>query len=315
MSVLDSLGNIEPRVAHQVADLEKGLSQRLTQEAREGFLEEHNIPNETISAILAGDTPPAGIFGVGATIVGESQIYPAVFVLPGLAGGSMEPVSIWDTPAAAIVSRYTGTMPKDLFAVSIPIPTELVQITVGGELSCQGMRGTCGVEVLTSSGERAVLTAGHVATTLGSPVSVGGDTVGVVIFTDYLALHSPADIVADVAVARLDANVTVSRSRQVTGPGTAKQFDSVVSDGQYGMRQGWVRSVVTSFALRTDVGRWGEILITDRAISDPGDSGAPVYLDDDSGTVIGHVVAGAVPAYTLVQDINYILNSSRVTLV
>jgi hypothetical protein len=314
MSVLDSLGDIEPRVAHQVADLERGLSQRLTQEPREVFLEEHKIPKETIDAILAWNTPPAGIFGVGATVVGQSRICPAVFVLPGLAGESMEPVPIWATPVAPIVSRYTGTIPKELLAVSIPIPTELFQITIGGELSCRAMRGTCGVEVLTSSGERAVLTAGHVATTVGSPVSVGSDIAGVVILADYLALHSPDEIVADVAIARLEANVTVASSRPVTGPGTAKQFDNVVSDGQYGTRRGWVRSVVTSFALHSNVGCWGEILITDRAISDPGDSGAAVYLDDDSGTVIGHVVAGAGTAYTLIQDINYILNRGGVTI-
>jgi hypothetical protein len=207
-------------------------------------------------------------------------------------------------------------MPKNLFAVSILVPAELNgAVTVGSELMCKQYQGTCGVEINTGSGKRSVLTAGHVAKTVGSSVTTAGEEVGTVALTDYLALHPPTDIVADVAVVELKPGVTVATTRPVTGPGTGKQFDDVVADVQQGIRGGWIRSVVPSFALYTGVGCWGEILITDRAISEAGDSGAPVYLDDDSGTVIGHIVGGVEDVYTLIQDINFILTRGQATMV
>jgi len=322
MGVLDSVRNAYPKVADQVETLEKFVEDLIGSVQGGDFLKRYHAPDYVMKEIVADDTPPAGIYGVGATAVDAGgEVCPAVFVIPGLAGDPLAPVAIRDAPVAQLLGWLTEL--PGLVAVGLPKPTEHVgpghgpNVIVGGELSWRERAGRCGLEVAAASQQKTVLTAGHFARACHTCVEAGGARVGEVAHTDYLARHQPADLVADVALVQLDSGVSVSSVRPVAGRGTGKQLDNIVSDGAHGTQKGWVRSLVRSFALRQDSGRWGEILITDRAISYPGDSGAPVYLDDDSRITIGHVVAGAVPAYSLVQDINYILHSipGGVTLV
>lgn len=308
MSVLDSVRTTYPQVAEQVETLQKFLYEWRAALNRD-FLLSQGIPGSVIEEIVSDVTPPGGIYGVGATVFGAGEeVRAAVFVTPGLGGAPMEPIDVKDVPVGWLPGAPAEM--QGLVAVALPMPEEQAGlVAVGGELTSLGRVGRCGLEVVTTSRQRAVLTAGHFVRTCYVDIEAGGARVGEGVHTNYLALHQPQDLVADVALVELDSGVSVSNPWPVAGPGTGKQLDNIVSYGKHGPQTGWVRSVVTSFSLQQNIGRWGEILITDRAISRGGDSGSPVYLKDNSGVAIGHVVAGAFPAYSLVQDINYLMHS------
>jgi hypothetical protein len=100
----------------------------------------------------------------------------------------------------------------------------------------------------------------------------------------------------------------------IHGVGVAQQRSRVVAYGQRGAQSSWVTSLSISFALDMTGGAWGEVFFTQRSISIAGDSGAPVLLDDASGTVVGLIVGGS-PSYSIVQDINYVLSGAAVTFI
>jgi hypothetical protein len=301
------------------------------------------MPPDVVREVLASSSPPGGIFGVGAIAIGPDQLYPAIFAIPALAtrGSSaehadyesiQEPTLIENTLADSIIIAYAAreAQPENLYVVGLPTLVEMDgHVKVGGEISCQrsqvagmGMErvttnhGRCGVEVvIRSTGARAVLTAGHVAHPKGACVMANGRTIGRVVYADYLAAHQSTETIADVAVVKFEEGIAVSNTRIVSGPGVGKKLDLVVADGRQGSKEARILGLMESCALKQGVGCWGQVLITDRAISTSGDSGTPVFLGDGSGTVIGHVVAGHPAAYTIIQDIDYILQSGGVTLV
>ncbi|OLB78081.1 MAG: hypothetical protein AUI14_13990 [Actinobacteria bacterium 13_2_20CM_2_71_6] len=300
-------------MAEQVNILAEDLAERFRYQPRSSYLRGHAISYTAIDDIMSEETPPAGIYGVGATVA-DDEVVPAVFVVPSLATRTLGPPPVAEpvrhSPAAAVIAHYAGHLPTGLLVVPLSPPVEQAgPVRVGGELSAAGVRGTCGVAVRSSGSAPAVLTAGHVAKQVRARATAGGQAVGWTVRTDYLALHRPGEVVADVAVIELDPGVQVTNPRKVTGEARAGQFDAVVIDGQSGPEQAWIRSVVSSFALSQKVGVWGEVLITDRAASAAGDSGAPVYLADSPGAVVGHVVAGS-HSYTLVQDIAFLLKEA-----
>lgn len=177
------------------------------------------------------------------------------------------------------------------------------------------MNGTAGVAAKWQQ-QPCMLTAGHVANPYGANVMASGASVGAVMFADWLGNnHGPQDIVADVSVVVLAPGVGLNQGPAVTARSSVKQYDDVTAYGaRSGPQSGWVRyGLLPNFALSKSKGRWGEVSLTDRAISVGGDSGAPVLLTGTS-TIVGHIVAGAGNAYSIIQDIGYIASSARLTL-
>jgi len=293
------------------------LSERFRRPPRTSFLEEHGLSTSAVEAVESDETPPGGIYGVGATSDARGNVVPILYVIEELidwSDSTAVPSSIWDQHVAATVaSRYSHNLPKTLLVSGLPRPEEYGVLNTGDEIVCEGARGTCGIKVRQGVNDSLVLTAGHVAKRVNAPVASGGNHVGTVIFSDYLGRHSSDEIVADVAVVDVESSTTIASKRTGTEPAVGKQLDPVVIDGRSGPIDGWIRSVVPSFALRANAGCWGEVLLTDRAISQPGDSGSPADLDDGSNTVLGHVVGGFYPAYTLIQDLSYVMAAAGVS--
>jgi hypothetical protein len=337
VGILDALSDDDPFLAEQVRRLDDQFSGRAEIRLPYELLSEAGLAESAAFDVLGESTPPAGIYGVGATVSGHFPSEPqptwimidpsgrhrpqlAIFVIPQLLGRSASDKDVASTPIqntrlGPLVSKFTGDVPGELRVVSLPIPYEQnATAMAGSDLVCNGVTGTCGVGVRTSIGHASILTAGHVGRPLGSSVFASNSKIGSVVFTDSLSQHSPTDTVADVAVVELEHNVVATNSRRVPGQAQAKQLDNVVADHLQGPQQAWIRNVVTSFALTQNMGLWGEAFLTDRAISYSGHSGAPVYLNDGSHRIVGHIVAGAPPAYTLIQDISYILQYANVTL-
>jgi hypothetical protein len=334
VGIVDGLADYDRSLAERVQLLDELFSQRLDIDRSRSVLSHTGLEEYVEFAVLDESTPPAGIYGVGATIPDPSPRerrptpenpfswpQPALFVMPQMldrwpSDEEIITAPIYETRLADFAHKLTGLEVDDLWVVSLPIPYEQSATAVAGEdLVCHGIKGTCGVEVRTANGSAAVLTAGHVARPVGSSIFASGSKIGSVLFTDSLSQHSPPVLAADVAVVELGRGVVATNRRRVPGQVQAKQLDNVVADHQGGPPQsGWIRNAVTSFALRQNVGLWGEVFVTDRAISIGGNSGAPVYLNDGSDRLLGHVVAGAPPAYTLIQDIGYILNYANVKL-
>lgn len=342
MSALDWLARTDPVLASQITRLDRSLSRRVIGKPPERFLS-RRMPPDVVREVLADSSPPGGIFGVGASAIGPDHLYPAIFTIPALAArvssaehadyeSIQEPTLIGNTLADSIIAAYRAreAQPKNLYVVGLPTPVEMDDhVKVGSKISCRrsqiagmGMErvvtshGRCGVEVvIRSTGERAVVTAGHVAHPKGAFVMANDRAIGRVVYADYLAAHQSTETIADVAVVKLEEGVAVSNTRIISGAGAGKKLDLVVADGGQGSKEARILGLMESFALKRGVGCWGQVLITDRAISISGDSGTPVYLSDGSGTVIGHVVAGHSAAYTIIQDIDYILQRGNVTLV
>jgi hypothetical protein len=89
-----------------------------------------------------------------------------------------------------------------------------------------------------------------------------------------------------------NANVTVQTARG----GTARAYRTTVIGA---MRYAFLAPPVN--------GTWGELYYASPCVTQPGDTGAPV--EDASGALVGHVVAGR--GYTYIQQADYQLNEIR----
>jgi hypothetical protein len=262
-------------------------------------------------------TPPGGIFGVGLWEAAgglhpaAGELAPAVFVV---AFSDLEEevrayAPLDESDAAPLILERLGFLPEQFIAVELPPPDPQTWGPPGSGIECMGNFGRLGIPVWTRSGDRGVTTAGHVATSVGATVRHGGEVIGYVATTDYPARHNPGVDCADLAVITLHPRVR-DLDDGLAGVGTAVQYDPVEAVlAPDGASSGWVRGVSESWANTPSDGSWGDVLITNRAISAPGDSGAPCLHEDQ---VVGHVVAGADPAYTLVQDVSFQLTRSGV---
>jgi hypothetical protein len=117
---------------------------------------------------------------------------------------------------------------------------------------------------------------------------------------------------ADIALIALE-DAPETMTPRVDAITAATGGDGLLLITQSGPVKGWVRAVSPSWLLSPQVGSWGQVIITDKHYTGPGDSGAPVFLDDGSERLVGHVVAGAAN-YTLVQDADYQLQALGLTL-
>ncbi len=199
--------------------------------------------------------------------------------------------------------------------VAVPAPQE--QLAPGDEAHCGGGRASFGAKVLTASGVRAILTAGHAAPRVNAGAyDLNANLVGTVIATvdcDSVPSTMPTPDVATIELHSFVAD-TPAPGPVASKLGTARMWDTVIAYGS--VTSGRPAQLVvagSSFAGRnTTAGAFGEAAITTAAISAPGDSGASVYSQD--GELVGHIVAGYPGVFSVVQDATYQLNAFGATL-
>jgi len=269
-----------------------------------------NLEPDFIDSLTSPYTPPGGIFGVG--LWGSAQgFFPTVFALgpPGLAEpGSPKPLVV--TYVRGVLERRLGFVPMGFLVVELPPPELEARAEPGDRIRCLNNTGTLGIPVYTSLGQLALTTAGHVAESVGAKVLTNEHVLGIVIQTDQPANHAPGEACADLAVVSVPAGHPEG-PRHIIGLGTATQNAKVESLTPGGRRAGWVRGASEKWANTLQDGAWGDVFVTNEAISTRGDSGAPCL--GEGGEIVGHIVAGADPAYSLVQDIQFQLTAFGVT--
>jgi hypothetical protein len=256
------------------------------------------------------DTAPGGIYGTGVWTV-NNFVVPAVFVLPGLSPLGVAPI---------IASELNNLLPErflpqmaGVFAVPLSPPAEMFTVVgLGAQLTAGGRHGVAGLAVRDNSvGSDGFLTAGHVAPRAGTTArDRQGDAIGTVRRSMSRQSAPPRTPTADVAYIERKSGVRIDPAA-VLPVGTARQFDHIELRGQRGARKGWIRGLSDSLAVSPTEGTWGEVAITDRAISTPGDSGGPV-LSEDGRFIIGHLVGGAPNDYSVVQDVEYQMSAINV---
>jgi hypothetical protein len=253
-------------------------------------------------------TPPLGIFSVGL-VRNDGRWTAGMLVMDQLAPRATfaEPTSLENLDTLrSVVSRLAGTIDNEVLVVGIPPPTESYASVIGA------MHGALGTPVRLPDGRTGALTAGHVARTVGATVQVGSLT-GQVVYSNHRHLHQRPVRCADVAVLALDDGWrTVIPVPQLAGTGAVAQLDVVDSYNLSGTGHPGqvVRFLGESFPMRETEGAWGDFFMVD-AISRQGDSGAIAF--DEHGDVVGQIVGGADGSYSIVQEIDYLLDDAGVT--
>lgn len=261
--------------------------------------------------IYSGDTPPLGLYGFGLFHLRAGDLLPAAVVMPELVFG--EPVQevtvspLLESPAASFVQEVFGAAPDGAVVVTIPPPRDS-QVAVVGTTT-----GTLGVPVTLADGRSGALTAGHVAPTEDMTVDVGPGLEGNVAYTNYRQLHAHPTATADVAAIALrdDWRDHVPQSHL---PGLAEihELDKLRALNRSGTGSGGERVILIHDRLAVDKhGAWAEIALVDPTISIGGDSGAVVV--NEAGLVVGQIVGGHPPAFSVVQEIDLLLSDSQTT--
>jgi hypothetical protein len=265
-----------------------------------------------LERLLSPDTPRFGVFGAGLFRLGD-EFVPAVFVMPELVGLSDKPaIEVFnparDLPARSLIRHLELEIPAGGVLVGLPQPIEN-----GISVQCD-MRGTIGAAVTLADDSSGVLTAGHVGKTVGAPATVDGRPIGTVTYSNHRALHQSPEASADVAVISLSNEGRTGLSLPVfQGLGSATQLARVRALTSSGTNPNgdFVRAIQERFAL-DELGEWQDVALVDAAISIGGDSGAAVV--NDANEVIGQIVGGHPPAYSLVQDMELLLQDANVSL-
>jgi hypothetical protein len=218
----------------------------------------------------------------------------------------------------SVIAGLLGHPDHEVAVIGLPAPVE--HVGPGDEAHCGAGPARFGSRVWLQTGARGLLTAGHAAPVVGSAAyDASSNLVGKVIDTVDCgsATVGAGAPTPDVATIELDQNApdTLTNAPLANAPpGTATLWDTVTSYGA--VTSGQSASVLiagASFAGSSPTTAvYGETLQTAYPISASGDSGAPVY--NQSGDLVGHVVAGYAGVYSVVQDASYQLNAFGASL-
>ncbi|WP_247424213.1 hypothetical protein [Ralstonia pseudosolanacearum] len=171
------------------------------------------------------------------------------------------------------------------------------QASLGGSTGCS----------LNWAGGSGFAMAGHVAPTVGAPVNCGGSQIGQVVWANNPTGHGTS-IEADFSVVSIGANSSFSCPYSTCSHARPYDHISVVRQGGRPFQQSIVIGMFAAMALPSHNSTIGDVYITARQISSPGDSGAAVIKSN--GEIVGHVI-GAIPGCaTLVQDVSYQINEA-----
>lgn len=309
MALLDRYTELAgPSAVNEVRLLGAQLASEAAVSDSPGLYRTFGFSDDEVESLASSLTPTGGIYGVGLWQLNNQEFQPAVFTVgsPGLTRPEVVPIE--DSPVSLLISGRIGYRPTRTLAVVFPPHMPQQAVSPGDDIACMGSSGTLGIPVWASDGSRAFTTAGHVGSSVAAQVLAGGSQVGLVSQTDSPANHAQGDECADLAIITLHPSVG-DTPHGFTGVATGAQFENIESVTRQGPQVGWVRGVSDNWGDTPTTGTWGDVLITDHAISQPGDSGAPCHRD---GWIVGTIVAGAVPAYSLVQDIQYQLTKANI---
>jgi len=257
--------------------------------------------------LRAEDTPPFGLYGVGLyRSHSRGRFHAAAFVMPELV--NLPPtrgLRVASSPIMPIVRFFEASAagpPPDGLIVVLPPPVNQAAV-VQGPIEW----GTLGVPVWLGDGRAGILTAGHVAPTVGFVVSINGVRGGTVVFASSRAGHATAEAVADVAAIVLDDKGSNTYGLPpLLGLGNAVELATVraLNTSGTGSAGETVRALLPRFAVDAQ-GAWAESVIVDAAISIAGDSGSMVV--DSEMRILGQIVGGHEGAYSIFQDIDLLL--------
>jgi hypothetical protein len=276
------------------------------------LLQADMIGPQQLDRVFAPDTPPYGVFGAGLFRNGlELTFVPALFVMPELLGrGGSESVEVIDAtknaPELAFLAPLGLMPPGDGVVVALPVPREL-----GIRVTCD-FYGTIGTPVWLEDDRKAILTAGHVAKTVGAIARVEDHPIGPVVYSNHRGLHKSPEASADVGVIALnDDALDIVGKLDLKHVGSAAKLDRVraFNYSGTGSKGEVVRSIHETFAVDEKTGEWEDVAVVDLAISVDGDSGSVVV--DSHGALVGQIVGGHPPTYSLVQNIDLLLKDSR----
>jgi hypothetical protein len=264
-----------------------------------------------------------GVYGAG---VGRAGVVVAPLVLCDLSLAPPEPRFLIDSPAAfAVISELTvGDVPSGTLVLGVRAPrpgagpADGVVCRVGSVKIGDGTLGA----IVSAAGTDAILTAGHVGSSMGATAASGANPVGTISFTVSPMSQPPKVPSADVAVItigpralsaqRLTIAVSGAAIRvsgaAIAGPGDSVELYSprgVQRDTLFGFSS-WVWSPQLP-------GTWADVYLTDHSISVGGDSGAPVLLQG-TDELIGHVVGESANVTTFIQAIDCQLQAASCTL-
>jgi hypothetical protein len=313
MTVWDSAMAMLPQWQGHIEILDRSVSRMRDVDAR--IVDAAGAMGALGERILDEDTAPVGIYGYGFWSQSKTDPVPAIFVQPGLAPVGGAPASI--TPAGIMFESVQMSIPAGTIAVALPPPqlqagqARSAAVGPGMTVTIGSRRATLGIRVFGPASERAILTAGHAAP---SPRAIvrdeAGDQVGTILSRACLDDVPAGTPTADAAVVVIDPRREEAETDIGLYVDAARPLDDVRLGGANS--GSWIRGVSPEFALTQRQGYWGHVAITAEAISKEGDSGAPVMRTD--GAVVGQIVAGYGSAYSVVQDIEYILRQIGVAL-
>jgi hypothetical protein len=217
-----------------------------------------------------------------------------------LAPGTVSSLREVSAIQARVASAMGGLPPwsnlVDVFAVTSPRRQLAPGATITG--SAQGAIGT---QVRWNSGVGFV-TAGHVAPRVNMTVYDGSTAIGTVAWSNDPAGHGTA-VEPDVAIVELQAGLSMQST--LAGPVSAgpAAMITVLASGNAGQVMGLSQYLYMPSQNAT----CGDTYFTTAQITQSGDSGGPVLLNND---LIGHVVGASPNVTSYVQDVSYQLREA-----
>jgi hypothetical protein len=213
-----------------------------------------------------------------------------------------------------VLGAILDVSPNRVPVIGMPRVSE--QVAPGEETRCGASSASLGSRIFTSAGARAILTAGHAAPIINSSAyDASFAIIGRVADSVRCAAVARRTATPDIATIELGPQVpdTVGVAPASAGIGRAQEWDEVTA---YGAKTSAKKAEVLLISQRAkgphpSGGDFGEAIVTDRAISTGGDSGAPVY--NQRGELVGHIVAGN-SGMSMFQDVTYQLNAFNATL-
>jgi|SRR5215469_2487765 len=253
-----------------------------------------------------------GIFGVGLIYREDQKRVVAVVIMDAsdVPAAFPQVVELATVPRAknALATLFGGSadmeamFTADVFAVGVPTPE--LQVATGDMIMAPNV-GTCGSSARWANSQ-GILTAGHVGSAPSAAFSNGAH-IGNVVFSRNPA-NGGAQVGADVALVELNPGMHLNKS--VTGTVRAQPTSNVLIMRPNGGSPVQVIAKTNWFYIPASNGTYGDVYLTMTGVTQPGDSGAAVLLQNTQ-SLVGHVIGASGRITSYIQDIEYQLQMIR----